>query len=297
MQLDQALSRGDVDAAGLILEQNRGSIDSIGDPSFTTDSAIAMLQQDPDRLRQMARGTAMASLGTEKYLSATQPQQTEPMTQYQKETIRQKDADIEIKKSELENKKLAAQLKRETDTLKRETGALKKQEIEAKMAANNKKLETEKTEKIQTAKDSYLSAMDTIQLISDIESHSGFSDYVGAKGISSGFGLFDDPVGGTEAAGVAGMVDTLSSQSFLNSVSQMKGMGALSNSEGKKLASSMSSLDPSMPEADFKKSLSVIRNITNRGINKAKRIMKSQGVDITDNSADAGVKKVNWSDL
>ena len=74
VQLDQALESGDVNAALQVLEQNRGVIDGAGDPSFTTDSAIKLLQSNPERLKQLARGTAMASLGTDKYLAFTQSQ-------------------------------------------------------------------------------------------------------------------------------------------------------------------------------------------------------------------------------
>ena len=38
-------------------------------------------------------------------------------------------------------------------------------------------------------------------------------------------------------------------------VSALKGMGALSDAEGKKLSSAVGALDPSMPEAEFEREL------------------------------------------
>lgn len=267
-----------------------------GDPTQTLKE-IEVFRNDPKRFLQTTEGVAASMYGQDyknwyESMNRADPNTPKPMTEYQTEMVRQKDAEMVIRSAELENKKLESQLKRETD-------ALKKQELEEKIANNKQKVEIAKKEKIEGAQDSYLSSMDTLKLISDIESHPGFSDYVGAKGASSAFGLFDTPIGGTDASAVAGMVNTLSSQNFLNSVSQMKGMGALSENEGKKLADAVSSLDPNMPESDFKKSLNVIRNITKRGIDKSKRIMQKEGVDIPslDGSESTATKTVSWGDL
>lgn len=62
-QLAMAIDRGDNEGALSILESNRNTIDQIGDASFTTDNAIAMLKQNPDQLKKLALDTYVMSGG------------------------------------------------------------------------------------------------------------------------------------------------------------------------------------------------------------------------------------------
>lgn len=217
-----------------------------------------------------------------KYKEALTSGVPEGMTEYQAEMVRQKDTEQDLKRLELEQKRLDRQYKRETDELKR-------QEIQQKIAINKEKIRKTAKEDADKTADVYAAGQDTLDLIDRIEKHPGFSSYVGAKGISSGFGLLDEPIGGTDAAGVAAMIDTLRSKNFLNSISQMKGMGSLSDAEGKKVAAAVESLDPNMKEEDFRKSLNVIREITERGMKKYREKM----------SGDQGnpQQTISWSDM
>lgn len=52
---------------------------------------------------------------------------------------------------------------------------------------------------------------------------------------------------------------TLKAQNFIPMVSQLKGMGALSDAEGKKLTEAIGALDPGMSEAEFGASLNKIK--------------------------------------
>ena len=54
-------------------------------------------------------------------------------------------------------------------------------------------------------------------------------------------------------------METLRSRSFLSSIQQMRGMGALSDAEGKKLTDAVGALNPSMSEKAFKESLTRIK--------------------------------------
>lgn len=60
---------------------------------------------------------------------------------------------------------------------------------------------------------------------------------------------------GTEAKGFGSNLETFKSQTFLPMVSALKGMGALSDAEGKKITASVGALDPDMPEKEFEESL------------------------------------------
>jgi hypothetical protein len=73
--------------------------------------------------------------------------------------------------------------------------------------------------------------------------------------MATGASSFMRNVPGTEAKGFSANLDTFKAQTFLPMVSALKGMGALSDAEGKKIADSVGALDPSMPEAEFEQSL------------------------------------------
>lgn len=72
----------------------------------------------------------------------------------------------------------------------------------------------------------------------------------------TGMSSWQSMVPGSDARGFAAQLETLKSQVFLPEVQKMQGMGALSNAEGQKISAAFASLDPDMPEEEFKQSLS-----------------------------------------
>ena len=143
----------------------------------------------------------------------------------------------------------------------------------AKAQGNPVKLaeaEAKKAEEISGIESAYSGTVDTLNLVSEIKNHPGFSSAVGWQG---GF----PTLGGTDSAGVEGLIETLGSQNFLNAVQGMKGMGALSDAEGKKLQAAIANLDVKQSERDFKQNLKAIESITTRAKNKAESKMKLMG--------------------
>jgi len=65
---------------------------------------------------------------------------------------------------------------------------------------------------------------------------------------------------GSESANFKAELDTFQSQAFIPMVSQLKGMGALSDAEGKKLTAAVGALNPNMGEKAFRDSISRITN-------------------------------------
>lgn len=251
-----------------------------GDP---TESILALQEYESDPVGFVKNAEMLyAGLDPEgsKIYQSGKAKPAEPMTEYQSEMVRQKDAEIDIRREENKLKVLQNRAKGAKD-------AVTLEKLQGEVEAQKQKIEQSKIEKQASASDAYQAGQDTIDLIDRIEEHPGFSSYVGAKGVSSGFGLLDEPVSGTEAASVAGMIETLQSKNFMNSIQQMKGMGALSDAEGKKVASAIESLNPSMKEEDFKKSLKVIKDITKRGMDKQSKKMNSEQKP----------KTINWSDM
>lgn len=86
-------------------------------------------------------------------------------------------------------------------------------------------------------------------------------DLIADPGRSWGTGLSSvaNVIPATPGRDFAAKLDTLKSQAFLPAVAQLKGMGALSDAEGKKLTAAIGALEPTMSEGAFLKSLEQIR--------------------------------------
>lgn len=113
----------------------------------------------------------------------------------------------------------------------------------------------------QAALDSFDRALSSID---ELKKHPGFQAAVGSGFDPHSWGSYNPFTGqtlaGTSAAGFEARLKSLEAQVFLPMVQSLKGMGALSDAEGKKLAASIGALDPKMPESDFLASLNDIRN-------------------------------------
>lgn len=242
-------------------------LEGIGSDATQPKARLAQLEQNPEGFLKTTEGITAAAYAPEYKAWRDSQGQSDQMTQYQREMVRQKDVSQDLKRQEIELKRLERQEKRETDELK-------KQEIKQRISDKKTRMQQAEQGKVSAANDAVASSDEGINLINQIENHPGFSSYVGAKGVSSAFGLKDQPIAGTEAAGVASLIDTLGSQQFLNAVQSIKGMGALSDAEGKKLSSAISSLDPNMSETDFKKSLATIKRFFSRAKYKAQNTIE-----------------------
>lgn len=114
--------------------------------------------------------------------------------------------------------------------------------------------------KTQQQEQARISAQQVLDQAANIYSHPGRKAGTGASS-------FVSKIPGTDARGFQANLDTFKAQTFVPMVSALKGMGALSDAEGKKLAESVGALDPSMPEAEFEKS---IKGVTKTLYDKAK---------------------------
>jgi hypothetical protein len=114
------------------------------------------------------------------------------------------------------------------------------------------KMDEEMKARDMARKQSELSAQDVLDQAETLYNHPG---RLAGTGMSS----FVSKIPGTDAKGFASQLDTFKAQTFVPMVQALKGMGALSDAEGKKLSESVGALDPSMPEKEFADSL---QNIT-----------------------------------
>lgn len=84
-----------------------------------------------------------------------------------------------------------------------------------------------------------------------LDKHKGLSGSVGLRGKLP-------TIPGSESANFQAELETFKSQAFIPAVAQLKGMGALSDAEGKKLSAAVGALDPNMGEKAFRDSIARI---------------------------------------
>ncbi|HIA5526739.1 TPA: phage DNA ejection protein, partial [Salmonella enterica] len=152
----------------------------------------------------------------------------------------------EIQRAELQDKVLDRQIARETNQIKLD-------ELKQKQADVRHKAEIAKADRqaaAQGAVDTFSTALDSLN---EIEQSPGLSK---AVGIRSAF----PTVPGSDAANFEARLDTFKAQTFLPMVQSLKGMGALSDAEGKKLSDAVGALSPKMSEKAFRDSIGKIRN-------------------------------------
>ncbi|HFL5511754.1 TPA: phage DNA ejection protein [Escherichia coli] len=152
----------------------------------------------------------------------------------------------EIQRAELQEKALDRQIARESNQLKLE-------ELKQKQADVRQKADIARADRQAAAQgtvDTFSTALDSLN---EIEQSPGLSK---AVGIRSAF----PTVPGSDAANFEARLDTFKAQTFLPMVQSLKGMGALSDAEGKKLSDAVGALSPKMSEKAFRDSIGKIRN-------------------------------------
>ncbi|HBJ6085389.1 phage DNA ejection protein [Escherichia coli] len=152
----------------------------------------------------------------------------------------------EIQRAELQEKALDRQIARESNQLKLEE--LKQKQADVRQKADIARADRQAA--AQGAVDTFSTALDSLN---EIEQSPGLSK---AVGIRSAF----PTVPGSDAANFEARLDTFKAQTFLPMVQSLKGMGALSDAEGKKLSDAVGALSPKMSEKAFRDSIGKIKN-------------------------------------
>ena len=112
------------------------------------------------------------------------------------------------------------------------------------------------------AKAGQVASFDTmLGTLGRLSKHPGLSRSVGFTGAFP-------TMPGSESANFKAELDTFQSQAFLPMVSQLKGMGALSDAEGKKITAAVGALNPNMGETAFRESVTRITSDMNAARNR-----------------------------
>ncbi|EEN3724243.1 acyltransferase [Salmonella enterica subsp. enterica serovar Typhimurium] len=268
MRANVALSQGP-EAYSKFITDNKDRLNRVG---ANADWMIQTGIQNPEQLSHMLTTMSLGALGPEKAFAVQDKMAGREIDRGRlAETIRsnqagealqQRGQDItvrgqnisaqnaalsrEIQRAELQDKVLDRQIARETNQIKLD-------ELKQKQADVRQKAEIAKADRqasAQGAVDTFSTALDSLN---EIEQSPGLSK---AVGIRSAF----PTVPGSDAANFEARLDTFKAQTFLPMVQSLKGMGALSDAEGKKLSDAVGALSPKMSEKAFRDSIGKIRN-------------------------------------
>lgn len=157
-----------------------------------------------------------------------------------------------IARLQIEGKKevaaLAASLKAGTSGITQELQTQRLEDLKAKAEDRKRANEAATQGRIS----SFDTALDTLNTIA---THPGKKDVVGNV-----LGSAVAAIPGTNAAGFAAQLETFKAQTFLPQVAALKGMGALSDAEGKKLTDAVGALSIKMKQSEFDSQVAKIKN-------------------------------------
>lgn len=144
---------------------------------------------------------------------------------------------------------------------------LKRQELGLKIEEKQNKLDQSKLD-ARKAEDSAVANIDaSITAADKLLEHPGFSSAVGLSSV-----LPTRP--GSDSADFEAELESFNAKTFLSNVSQMKGLGALTEAEGAKLTAAAGAIKKGMSEKALRNNLQTMKE----GMEKAKQRMARRGV-------------------
>jgi hypothetical protein len=199
------------------------------------------------------------------------------MTDLQKKgwDIRKVAADIEINKQQ-------ARIAAMNATIAREGNDLKRQELQLKVQEARQKLDDRIREKVSTAEAGATSIDNMLNTIERIKKNPALNAVVGS--IEGGkfypqtlAGMLPGTASADERADAMALIETLGSQAFVAQIPNIKGTGALSDAEGKKLQSALTNLSREQSEKQFRENLDEAMRLLTKG---RENLSRSTGVPL-----------------
>lgn len=250
------LASSSPDAMANWLRENSSDLERVG---LSARDVAQIYQQNPQQFSEFVDHLGMAALGPTDYYNVQDKIAGNAIKirgqDFQSDIGQQRiNIDRDANRINYENKLLDRQLQKETNDLK-------KQEIQQKIDANNQQLEQKRND----VNSGYIDGINTLTT-----SMGTLNDVLSGNvaGITGKRGMLPN-VPGSDAANTQARLDTFKSQAYLSAVQVMKGMGALSDAEGKKLDAAVGSLQNSQSEESFRKNGKVIMDMYNQKRNDA----------------------------
>jgi DNA repair exonuclease SbcCD ATPase subunit len=185
---------------------------------------------------------------------------------------------------------IMAQIAQMNNALKNSNSDVQRQLIETRIQDLQSKAD-EKQATLQSQAQGRIAAFDSaLDTLETVAKHPGKKDVVGAV-----TGSVRAMIPGTDAAGFKAQLETFKAQTFIPMVATLKGMGALSDAEGKKLTAAVGALDPSMKQSEFDKQVTKIKADLEDARKRALQMPGAPKQPTTTNAPPA--KVVKFSDL
>lgn len=163
-------------------------------------------------------------------------------------------------------------------------------DLNATKVEENKIKREQKDDERNLTKNSQIASFDTmLGTLDRLGKHPGLSRSVGITGAFP-------TMPGSDSANFQASLDTFQSQAFLPMVAQLKGMGALSDAEGKKLTQAVGELSPKMGEKAFRESVARITDDMQAARSRVSGTAQPAGKTVTRTGTVNGKKVVQYSD-
>lgn len=248
-------------------------------PTEKLDYELQSKKAELDLMQPYKLEIAQAQAGIDQASQQRQFQQQMQMAQLQNQFANQRDdrnfqqqyaRDLQNRSWKIEDFEKETEAKRQ---LQKDLYSMKSSQPKPMSEYQQAQLD-DKREQRKLATQGQLQTFDTMLMTLDrIKNHSGLESAVGKSS-------YIPSIRGSDAYNFEQSLETLKSQAFVPMVASLKGMGALSDAEGKKLTQAIGELDKGMSEDEFKKSVDRIIS----DIEAAKRRLESSSVLQTANS-------------
>jgi len=258
-QVYSALSSGRPDLAKQVLNDRVNALKNSGAPQDRIQAVQTMadnIDASPDFVR-LNTGMMLGAIGAKEAFAGTEEQRKQAEEKRkvelqpgelakQQAELQKYAADIGLTKAQ--TNKAMVEAKYIPQTIAAQLGLTAAQTSKAIIDTQKTALEMANMNPEQQKQQNSLSAQQALDQAAIVLNHPG-------RSIGTGITSILGAVPGSEAKGFQAQLETFKAQTFIPMVSALKGMGALSDAEGKKLSASVGALDPAMPSAEFEKSL------------------------------------------
>jgi len=223
-------------------QQILGVVTKYGSP----DKVLAALQASTDKAAQRELLTSQQSERLAQQERLVKDKLEAQAEQARKDNEAKMERAKENNASKAELASIAAEGRAQQNAI---TNSIREQTLQIRQeAANEKKVAAQRQQ--QGIISSFDTALDTLDVIAN---HPGKKAGVGFGGAQLSM------IPGTDAAGFAAQLETFKAQTFLPQVQALKGMGALSDAEGKKLTAAVGALSQSMKLEEFNSQIAKIK--------------------------------------
>lgn len=281
-----ALNSGDPDKIGQV-KQQATLMHALYNP--TAVKAIGEIRKDEreQALQPAVLRTAIAGAGKAEADAATAAVTAKYADSKALQDLEKTGWDIKKIKEDIGIAKESNRIAAMTAAANREANDIKRKELLLKLDDAQIVRDQKVRDRVAEATSGISSIDNILNTIDTVKNHPGLSKAVG-------FNAAFPTTPGSDAANFEALIETLGSQSFLSQISAFKGMGALSDAEGKKLQSALSNFSIKQSPQQLKKNLGEVERLMT---NARENVIKKTGAPASVAGGGVVVKSPKYGDL